>query len=244
MRKNTIFATNLVLVVWRYAQRKELISKKSFVPVARLESCTAVHWKKCYVNQQMGIVDPYLSDKVYVQEKLYMVSNSTKQCGMMKRSKFLLADLFTKALSEDKFKYLVRRLGMRCLTLDELEVLTKIELTLEQSQQGVSNDVLHDHRSLSSFITMAKGGSSLIFTLFSLPAGAELTFEAGELLLPLAGAEDGSFILTPFKVSTLNVDFDLKIDLIVFGPEISSAPSNFFNGGRGVLQTEDSSSES
>ncbi|GJW94847.1 retrovirus-related pol polyprotein from transposon TNT 1-94 [Tanacetum coccineum] len=34
-----------------------------------------------------------------------------------------LADLFTKALSEDRFKYLVRRLGMRCLTPDELEVL-------------------------------------------------------------------------------------------------------------------------
>ncbi|GKA62731.1 hypothetical protein Tco_0762250 [Tanacetum coccineum] len=34
-----------------------------------------------------------------------------------------LADLFTKAFSEDRFKYLVRRLGMRCLTPDELEVL-------------------------------------------------------------------------------------------------------------------------
>ncbi|GJR08862.1 retrovirus-related pol polyprotein from transposon TNT 1-94 [Tanacetum coccineum] len=38
-------------------------------------------------------------------------------------TKYQLADLFTKALSEDRFKYLVRRLGMRCLTLDELEVL-------------------------------------------------------------------------------------------------------------------------
>ncbi|GKG37648.1 hypothetical protein Tco_0456871, partial [Tanacetum coccineum] len=36
---------------------------------------------------------------------------------------YQLADLFTKALSEDRFKYLVRLLGMRCLTLDELEVL-------------------------------------------------------------------------------------------------------------------------
>ncbi|GJY48601.1 retrovirus-related pol polyprotein from transposon TNT 1-94 [Tanacetum coccineum] len=36
---------------------------------------------------------------------------------------YQLADLFTKALSEDRFKYLVRRLGMRCLTPDELEVL-------------------------------------------------------------------------------------------------------------------------
>ncbi|GJZ47004.1 retrovirus-related pol polyprotein from transposon TNT 1-94 [Tanacetum coccineum] len=38
-------------------------------------------------------------------------------------TKYQLADLFTKALSEDRFKYLVRRLGMRCLTPEELEVL-------------------------------------------------------------------------------------------------------------------------
>ncbi|GJV86625.1 reverse transcriptase domain-containing protein, partial [Tanacetum coccineum] len=89
-----------------------------------------------------------------------------------------------------------------------------------------------------------KGGSSSIFTLLSLPVGAELTFEAEELLLPLAGVEDGSFIVTPLKVSALNVDFDLKTDLIVFGLEIGSTPSNFFSEGRGVLQTEDSSAES
>ncbi|GJV45533.1 hypothetical protein Tco_1430069 [Tanacetum coccineum] len=38
-------------------------------------------------------------------------------------TEYQLADLFTKALSEDMFKYLVRRLGMRCLTPDELDVL-------------------------------------------------------------------------------------------------------------------------
>ncbi|GJS85924.1 hypothetical protein Tco_0752465 [Tanacetum coccineum] len=36
----------------------------------------------------------------------------------------LKADMFTKALPEDRFKYLVRRIGMRCLTPTELEVLT------------------------------------------------------------------------------------------------------------------------
>nr|GEY13178.1 retrovirus-related Pol polyprotein from transposon TNT 1-94 [Tanacetum cinerariifolium] len=36
-----------------------------------------------------------------------------------------LVDLFTKALPEERFKYLVRRLGMRCLTPEELEVLAK-----------------------------------------------------------------------------------------------------------------------
>ncbi|GJW99030.1 retrovirus-related pol polyprotein from transposon TNT 1-94 [Tanacetum coccineum] len=39
-------------------------------------------------------------------------------------TEYQLADVFTKALSEDRFKYLVRRLGMRCLTPAELEVLT------------------------------------------------------------------------------------------------------------------------
>nr|GEU40954.1 hypothetical protein [Tanacetum cinerariifolium] len=41
------------------------------------------------------------------------------------RTKYQLADMFTKALPEDRFKYLVRRIGMRCLTLAELEVLAK-----------------------------------------------------------------------------------------------------------------------
>nr|GEU49358.1 hypothetical protein [Tanacetum cinerariifolium] len=41
------------------------------------------------------------------------------------RTEYQLADMFTKALPEDRFKYLVRRIGMRCLTLAELEVLSK-----------------------------------------------------------------------------------------------------------------------
>ncbi|GJZ89072.1 retrovirus-related pol polyprotein from transposon TNT 1-94 [Tanacetum coccineum] len=59
-------------------------------------------------------------------------------------TEYQLAYMFTKALSEDRFQYLVRRIGKRCLTPAELEgrMPTKIELTLEQSQQGVSNDVL------------------------------------------------------------------------------------------------------
>nr|GEW85298.1 retrovirus-related Pol polyprotein from transposon TNT 1-94 [Tanacetum cinerariifolium] len=40
-------------------------------------------------------------------------------------TKYQLADMFTKALPEDRFKYLVRRIGMRCLTPAELEFLAK-----------------------------------------------------------------------------------------------------------------------
>nr|GEX78592.1 hypothetical protein [Tanacetum cinerariifolium] len=38
-------------------------------------------------------------------------------------TEYQLADLFTKALHEERFKYLVKRLGMRCLTPEELEIL-------------------------------------------------------------------------------------------------------------------------
>ncbi|GJZ97297.1 retrovirus-related pol polyprotein from transposon TNT 1-94 [Tanacetum coccineum] len=38
-------------------------------------------------------------------------------------TEYQLADLFNKALPKDRFKNLVRRLGMRCLTPEELEVL-------------------------------------------------------------------------------------------------------------------------
>nr|GFA40071.1 hypothetical protein [Tanacetum cinerariifolium] len=41
------------------------------------------------------------------------------------RTEYQLVDMFTKALPEDRFKYLVRRIGMRCLTPVELEVLAK-----------------------------------------------------------------------------------------------------------------------
>nr|GFA62924.1 copia protein [Tanacetum cinerariifolium] len=41
------------------------------------------------------------------------------------QTEYQLADIFTKALPEDRFKYLVRRIGMGCLTPAELEVLTK-----------------------------------------------------------------------------------------------------------------------
>nr|GEZ66074.1 copia protein [Tanacetum cinerariifolium] len=38
-------------------------------------------------------------------------------------TEYQLADLFTKALPVERFKYLIRRLGMRCLTPAELETL-------------------------------------------------------------------------------------------------------------------------
>nr|GEY20594.1 hypothetical protein [Tanacetum cinerariifolium] len=39
------------------------------------------------------------------------------------RNEYQLADMFTKALPQDRFEYLVRRIGMRCLTVAEMKVL-------------------------------------------------------------------------------------------------------------------------
>ncbi|GJU04020.1 MAK10-like protein [Tanacetum coccineum] len=42
-------------------------------------------------------------------------------CTFCAQTEYQLADMFTKALPEERFQYLVRRIGMRCLTPAELE---------------------------------------------------------------------------------------------------------------------------
>nr|GEW65298.1 hypothetical protein [Tanacetum cinerariifolium] len=71
-----------------------------------------------YVAQLDGFVDPDHPDKVYrLRKALYGLKQAPRAIEHQ------LADMFTKALPEDRFKYLVRRIGMRCLTPAELEVL-------------------------------------------------------------------------------------------------------------------------
>nr|GEX42484.1 retrovirus-related Pol polyprotein from transposon TNT 1-94 [Tanacetum cinerariifolium] len=41
------------------------------------------------------------------------------------KTDYQLDDIFTKALPADRFNYLIRRLGMRCLSLKELDCLAK-----------------------------------------------------------------------------------------------------------------------
>ncbi|GJW92274.1 hypothetical protein Tco_0169827 [Tanacetum coccineum] len=46
------------------------------------------------------------------------------------KTEYQLADMFTKALPEDRFHYLVRQIGMRCLTPTELEVLVGAKIMI------------------------------------------------------------------------------------------------------------------
>nr|GEY45096.1 retrovirus-related Pol polyprotein from transposon TNT 1-94 [Tanacetum cinerariifolium] len=62
----------------------------------------------------------------HIDVKYHFIKEKVEKCIvelLFVRTEYQLADLFTKALPEERFKYLFRRLGMRCLTPDELEVL-------------------------------------------------------------------------------------------------------------------------
>nr|GEW21125.1 hypothetical protein [Tanacetum cinerariifolium] len=63
----------------------------------------------------------FLSDKLvsWMPKKQDCTAMSSAEAG----TEYQLAGMFTKALPEDRFRYLVRRIGMRCLTPAELEVL-------------------------------------------------------------------------------------------------------------------------
>nr|GEY82762.1 putative reverse transcriptase domain-containing protein [Tanacetum cinerariifolium] len=61
---------------------------------------------------------------VLLKRDFAQIQNYVAVCLQI-RIEYQLADMFTKALPEDRFKYLVRRIRMRCLTPAELEVLAK-----------------------------------------------------------------------------------------------------------------------
>ncbi|GJR98453.1 retrovirus-related pol polyprotein from transposon TNT 1-94 [Tanacetum coccineum] len=81
------------------------------------------------------------------------------------RTEYQLADMFTKALPEDRFKYLVRRIGMRCLTPAELEEESHVISDAEEDEENPS-----------------KQGRSLI---------KELDLDAGISLVPPHVADQG-----------------------------------------------------
>nr|GEW85145.1 Gag-Pol polyprotein [Tanacetum cinerariifolium] len=84
-----------------------LISKgytKEAEYVALSASCAQVMWMRTQ-----------LKDYGFNYNKILLYYDS--------QTEYQLADMFTKALPEDRFNYLVRRIGMRCLTPAKLEVL-------------------------------------------------------------------------------------------------------------------------
>nr|GEX34558.1 hypothetical protein [Tanacetum cinerariifolium] len=114
--ENTVIRNKSRLVAKGYAQKEGVDFEESFAPVARLEaaaiaiSCNPVQHSR---TKHIDVRYHFIKEKV---EKgiveLFLVE-----------TEYQLADQFTKALPVERFKYLVRRLGMRCLTPAELEAL-------------------------------------------------------------------------------------------------------------------------
>ncbi|GJV67077.1 hypothetical protein Tco_1482586 [Tanacetum coccineum] len=64
------------------------------------------------------------------------------------KTEYQLADMFTKALLEDRFQYLVRRIGMRCLTLAELEEQARIRRD-DTEMMSLADQELEAHYNLN-----------------------------------------------------------------------------------------------
>nr|GEV65826.1 hypothetical protein [Tanacetum cinerariifolium] len=72
-----------------------------------------------------GTIDPTLFMIRYGEDILLVQIFRTSDPPIPKRTEYQLADMFTKALPEDRFQYLFRRIGMICLTPAELETDVK-----------------------------------------------------------------------------------------------------------------------
>nr|GEW81863.1 retrovirus-related Pol polyprotein from transposon TNT 1-94 [Tanacetum cinerariifolium] len=124
----TIIRNKARIVAKSYAREEGIDFEKSFVPVARLEavliSCIDTHKSTSGGIQFLG--DKLVSWMSKKQDCTAMSSaelSTWRYLQVVLKTEYQLADMFTKALPEDRYKYLIRRIGMRCLTPAELEVL-------------------------------------------------------------------------------------------------------------------------
>ncbi|GJR66315.1 retrovirus-related pol polyprotein from transposon TNT 1-94 [Tanacetum coccineum] len=143
----TVIRNKARLVAKGYAQEEGIDFEESFAPVARLEAVRIFsnlingHENACLKDaDHAGCLDTRKSTSGGIQflgDKLVSWMSKKQNCTAMSSqaeyvgfsilcstTEYQLADMFTKALPEDRFKYLVRRIGMRCLTPADLEVLT------------------------------------------------------------------------------------------------------------------------
>nr|GEY56198.1 retrovirus-related Pol polyprotein from transposon TNT 1-94 [Tanacetum cinerariifolium] len=103
------------LVIWMSKKQDcNAMSSAEAEYVALSASCAQVMWMRTQLKDY-GFN--------YNKIPLYCDSQSAIAISCNPVTEYQLADMFTKALPEDRFKYLVRRIGMRCLNPAELEVL-------------------------------------------------------------------------------------------------------------------------
>nr|GEU49189.1 hypothetical protein [Tanacetum cinerariifolium] len=97
--------------------------------MSKKQNCTAMSLAEAKYSAIAILCNPVQHSRTkHIHTRYHFIKEQVKN-GIIElyfiRTEYQLADMFTKALPEDKFKYLVRRIGMRCLTPAELEVLAK-----------------------------------------------------------------------------------------------------------------------
>nr|GEU93868.1 copia protein [Tanacetum cinerariifolium] len=135
------------LVSWMLKKQDcTAISSAEAEYVALSTSCAQVLWLRTqlqdyglnynkiplYYDSQSAIViscNPVQHSRTkHIHTRYHFVKEQVKN-GIIElyfvRTEYQLADMFSKALPEDRFKYLVRRICMRCMTPTELEILAK-----------------------------------------------------------------------------------------------------------------------
>nr|GEX54547.1 hypothetical protein [Tanacetum cinerariifolium] len=102
-----------------YDELSKFLTSKGFTKDADHDGCIDSR-KSTYGGIQ------FLGDKLvsWMSKKQNYTAMSSAKAEYV-ATEYQLADMFTNALPEDRFKYLVKRIGMRCLTPVELEVLAK-----------------------------------------------------------------------------------------------------------------------
>nr|GEW00577.1 retrotransposon protein, putative, unclassified [Tanacetum cinerariifolium] len=105
-------------VIWMRTQLLDYGYKYNWIPMYRdSKSAIAISCNPVQHSKTKHIDILYHFNKEHVEKgnvELYFVG-----------TKYQLADLFAKALPKKCFEYLVHRIGMRCMTLTQLESLTK-----------------------------------------------------------------------------------------------------------------------
>nr|GEV88262.1 retrovirus-related Pol polyprotein from transposon TNT 1-94 [Tanacetum cinerariifolium] len=115
-KENTVIYNKARLAAKGYGQKEGIDFKESFAPVARIPM---------YFDSKAAIAiscNPVQHSYTKHIDVIYHFIKEQVEKGIVELffvgTEYQLADLFTKALPKDRFKYLVR-----CLTLEELKVL-------------------------------------------------------------------------------------------------------------------------
>nr|GEY85679.1 retrovirus-related Pol polyprotein from transposon TNT 1-94 [Tanacetum cinerariifolium] len=107
---------------------KSKIMSKSFQSVQKHAINLELELQQCKEKEAIAIsCNPVQHSRTKHIDVRYHFIKEKVEKGIVKLffigTEYQLADLFTKALPVERFQYLVRRLGMRCLTPAELEAL-------------------------------------------------------------------------------------------------------------------------